>query len=62
VKLAAALATGDHQACAYHKQCDACSRRKKIIVVGVHAQVDVASVNAMTFGMRDRNEEGQNPE
>ena len=62
VKLAAALASRDHQACAYHKQCDTHGRRQKIIVVRVHAQVDVAGVNAMTFGMRDRNEEGQNPE
>jgi hypothetical protein len=31
-------------------------------VVRFHAQVDVAGVNAMTFGMRDRNEEGKNSE
>jgi hypothetical protein len=62
VKLAAALAPRDHQACAYHKQCDTHSRRQKIIVVGFYAQVDIAGVNAMTFSVRDRNEEGQNPQ
>jgi hypothetical protein len=62
VKSIAALAPRDHQACAYHKQCDAHSGRQKIIVVRFHAQVDVAGVNAMTFSVRDRNEEGKNSE
>jgi hypothetical protein len=62
VKLAAAFAPRDHQACAYYKQCDAHGRRQKIIVVRVHAQVDVAGVNAMTFSVRDGNEERQNSE
>jgi len=62
VRSVAALAPRNHQACAYHNQCDTHSRRQKIIVVRFYAQVDVARVNAMTFSMRDRNEEGQNPE
>jgi hypothetical protein len=62
VKLAAALAPGDHQACSYHKQCHTYTRRQKIIVVRFHAQVDVAGVNAMMLSVRDWNEEGQNSE
>jgi hypothetical protein len=62
VRLVAALAPRDHQACAYHKQRDTHRRRQKIIVVGFHAQVDVAGVNAMPFSVRDWNEEGQNSE
>jgi hypothetical protein len=62
VRSVAALAPRDHQACAYHKQRDTHSRRQEIIVVRFHAQMDVTGVNAMTFSVRDRNEEGQNPE
>jgi hypothetical protein len=62
VKSVAALASRDHQACSYHKQCHTHTRRQKIIVVRFHAQMDVAGIDAMTFGVRDRNEEGQNSE
>jgi hypothetical protein len=56
------FAAGDHQPSAHHYERDASGRRQKVIVVGIHAEVNIAGIDAMVFGVRDCDKERKNSE
>jgi len=51
---------GNHQSRSNHYQSHANIRRQHFIVMRVHAQMNISGVNAVTLGVRHRNEERQN--
>jgi hypothetical protein len=59
---ASPLAAGDHQSGAYDYQRDTGGWRQKIVVVSLHAEMNIAGINAVAFGMRDCDKERNNSE